>query len=206
MSLTIQQIITDAKRLAGRLKERDTVADVLLDETHQISKKIDAMKQYQEEVEILNDVASQKPHGELIANIQRENRQVREIQQENRELRAALEEHQTALQHIMSKYRQHTNRKIYETRLDFARLQREQYNEIIQRQVERINEMTSIMNHAANMEGADLNKSDEIMAKLRTENKGLREMLNISSKNGTLGNNLLSPMTEDKMVQTDKTQ
>lgn len=206
MSLTIHQIITDAKRLAGRLKERDTVADVLLDQTHQISKKIDAMKQYQEEVEILNEVASQKPHGELIANIQRENRQVREIQQENRELRAALEEHQTALQHIMSKYRQHTNRKIYETRLDFARLQREQYNEIIQRQVERINEMTVVMNQAANMEVGDVNKSDEIMAKLRIENKGLREMLNISCKNGTLGNNLLSPMTEDKMVQTDKPQ
>lgn len=206
MSLTIQQIITDAKRLAGRLKERDTVADVLLDQTHQISKKIDAMKQYQEEVEILNEVASQKPHGELIANIQRENRQVREIQQENRELRAALEEHQTALQHIMSKYRQHTNRKIYETRLDFARLQREQYNEIIQRQVERINEMTVVMNQAANMEVGDVNKSDEIMAKLRIENKGLREMLNISCKNGTLGKNLLSPMTEDKMVQTDKSQ
>lgn len=45
MSITIQQIITDAKRLAGRLKERDSVADVLLNETHAINKKIDAMKQ-----------------------------------------------------------------------------------------------------------------------------------------------------------------
>lgn len=45
MSLTIQQIITDAKRLAARIKERDNVADVLLNETHAINKKIDAMKQ-----------------------------------------------------------------------------------------------------------------------------------------------------------------
>lgn len=45
MSLTIQQIITDAKRLASRLKEQDVVADVLLNETHAINKKIDAMKQ-----------------------------------------------------------------------------------------------------------------------------------------------------------------
>lgn len=45
MSITIQQIITDAKRLASRLKERDVVADVLLNETHAINKKIDAMKQ-----------------------------------------------------------------------------------------------------------------------------------------------------------------
>lgn len=45
MSLTIQQIITDAKKLAGRLKERDSVANFLLAETHAINKKIDAMKQ-----------------------------------------------------------------------------------------------------------------------------------------------------------------
>lgn len=45
MSLTIQQIITDAKRLASRLKERDSTADILLNETHAINKKIDAMKQ-----------------------------------------------------------------------------------------------------------------------------------------------------------------
>lgn len=45
MSLTIQQIITDAKRLAGRLKERDSVADILLNEALVINKKIDAMKQ-----------------------------------------------------------------------------------------------------------------------------------------------------------------
>lgn len=45
MSLTIQQIIVDAKRLSGRLKERDTATDRLLTQTHAISKKIDAMKQ-----------------------------------------------------------------------------------------------------------------------------------------------------------------
>lgn len=47
MSLTIQQIIVDAKRLTERLKERDNTADVLLNETHAINKKIDAMKQVQ---------------------------------------------------------------------------------------------------------------------------------------------------------------
>lgn len=45
MSLTIQQIITDAERLASRLKERDLAADMLLNETNAINKKIDAMKQ-----------------------------------------------------------------------------------------------------------------------------------------------------------------
>lgn len=53
MSLTIQQIITDAKRLASRLKERDLTADVLLNETQVINKKIDAMKQVRDMIIII---------------------------------------------------------------------------------------------------------------------------------------------------------
>lgn len=45
MSLTIQHIITDAKQLAKRLKERESIADTLLTETLALNKKIDAMKQ-----------------------------------------------------------------------------------------------------------------------------------------------------------------
>lgn len=45
MSLTIQQIILDAKRLAGRLKERETEADALLTETQTTYRQIHTMKQ-----------------------------------------------------------------------------------------------------------------------------------------------------------------
>lgn len=45
MSLTIQQILSDAKRLASRLKEHDTAADVLLSQTQSVYKQLDAMKQ-----------------------------------------------------------------------------------------------------------------------------------------------------------------
>lgn len=45
MSLTIQQIILDAKRLAGRLKERETESDALLNETQTAYRQIHTMKQ-----------------------------------------------------------------------------------------------------------------------------------------------------------------
>lgn len=45
MSLTFQQLISDAKKLAGRIKDRENVADALLIDTHAINKKIDALKQ-----------------------------------------------------------------------------------------------------------------------------------------------------------------
>jgi hypothetical protein len=171
MSLTIQQIITDAKRLAGRLKERDTIADTLLNETNAITKKIDAMKQFQEEVDQLNEVANQKPHSQLIANIQKENRHLREIQQENRELRAALEDYQTTLEHIMTKYREHTTEDIYRTKLDFKSLQNKQYDEIIKQQAEKIQEMAAVMEKAALIDENTMVCNDEVIAMLKAENQ-----------------------------------
>lgn len=45
MSITIQQILLDAKRLASRLKEHDSAADALLSQSQSVFKQIDAMKQ-----------------------------------------------------------------------------------------------------------------------------------------------------------------
>lgn len=42
----------------------------------------------------------------MVLGIAQENRQIRELQHENRELRLSLEEHQSALELIMSKYRE----------------------------------------------------------------------------------------------------
>ncbi|KAJ8919405.1 hypothetical protein NQ315_016498 [Exocentrus adspersus] len=198
MSLTIQQIITDAKRLASRLKERDILADTLLNETHAINKKIDAMKQFQEEVEHLNEIANQKPHSQLIANIQKENRHLREIQQENRELRAALEDYQTTLEHIMTKYRQHTSEQIYKSKINFKAFQDKKYSEIIQTQAEKIQEMAAVMDKAALLDESREASEQEIVSMLKTENQGLREMLEISHKYGNL-------KTADKTVQTEGT-
>lgn len=59
---------------------------------------------------------------DLIQIIQSENPQIREIQAENRQLKASIEEYQRAIELIMTKYREHTQKQIQETRLDFERL------------------------------------------------------------------------------------
>ncbi|XP_045480528.1 FGFR1 oncogene partner 2 homolog isoform X2 [Harmonia axyridis] len=198
MSLTLQQVICNASRLAKRLQEEDEIADTLLSETNQIHQKIDAMKQFQEDVEHLNDVANQKPHSQLIANIQKENRLLKEIQQENRELRAALEEYQTTLEHIMFKYRQHTAEKIYKTRINFKNLQNNEYHNIIRKQAEKIQEMAAVMQKAAELGEDNCNADVENATKLTTENKGLREILGISNQYGSIKLTM-----EDKNIQTE---
>lgn len=86
--------------------------------------------QYQEEIEILNTEAKQRPHLQLIAGIQRENKHLREIQAENKELRNALEDHQHALELIMSKYRQQTASLLRLSKTDFSSLHNSKYAEV----------------------------------------------------------------------------
>jgi len=45
MSVTVQQILSDAKLLASKLKEHDSTADGLVSQAQFVAKKIDAMKQ-----------------------------------------------------------------------------------------------------------------------------------------------------------------
>jgi len=54
----------------------------------------------------------------IASGIQQENRHIRQLQHENKELRAALEEHQNAIELIMSKYREHMACLLNSTKVD----------------------------------------------------------------------------------------
>ena len=86
--------------------------------------------QYKEEVDTLNEASRERPRGALIASIERESRLMRDVQRENGELRAALEDHRRALELIMSKYRQHTEKRIWESRIDFTNAINEKQQEV----------------------------------------------------------------------------
>lgn len=86
--------------------------------------------QYQEEVEILNSEAHHRPHLQLIAGIQQENKYLREIQAENKELKNALEDHQNALELIMSKYREQTSSLLRRCKVDFTSFHNSKYTEV----------------------------------------------------------------------------
>lgn len=81
-------------------------------------------------MDTLNEASRERPRGELIASIERESRIMREVQRENVELRAALEDHRRALELIMSKYRQHTEKRIWESRIDFTSAINEKQQEV----------------------------------------------------------------------------
>lgn len=139
-------------------------------------------------------------------------------------MKACLEDHQHALEHIMQKYREHTQQKIKETKLDFTAIQNTDQVEIIQKQSQKIEEMAAIMRKACEVDQDKINKEHEYLSQLIMENKvrdvffcvlkdtnfndflfflqGLREMLEISQKFGD--NRMLS--SEDKSTQTEESQ
>lgn len=63
--------------------------------------------------------SSTNTNYQLVLNINAEHPHIREIQMENRELRSCLQDHQRALEHIMSKYREHTQKKILNSQITF---------------------------------------------------------------------------------------
>ncbi|XP_065091945.1 FGFR1 oncogene partner 2 homolog [Ochlerotatus camptorhynchus] len=206
MSVTFEQIILDAKRIANRLKDREALGDSLLLESESVNKQIESMRQFQDDIDILNKLARDRSNNQLITIIHQENPQIREIQQENRLLKAELEDYQHALEHIMSKYREHTQSKILNTKVNFVEAfsKHQQFNErkdeVIRQQTQKIQEMAAVMQRASQLDEEQFNQEQEFLSKLMTENKGLRELLEISHKYGSNGQKIL---VNSKSTQTD---
>ena len=66
MSLSVEQVLSDARRLSSRLREHDSLADSVLASTQGLFKGVEAMKEYQEDVEGLNNVAHNRPRAQLV--------------------------------------------------------------------------------------------------------------------------------------------
>lgn len=202
MSLTVQQLLSDAKRLTGRLRDHDSSADTIITAAQDVLKEVEAMRQYQEDIESLNNIAHNRPRAQLVLGIQQENRHIRQLQHENKELRAALEEHQNVLELIMSKYRQHMSCLINSTKLEKDMIIHEN-TRMLQDRADKICEMANVMQKSIQIDEQSINKEQELMARLVTENKGLREMLEISHRNGSYSNPCVGPRLVSTGCQTE---
>lgn len=153
------------------------------------------MRQYQEEADDVVEILPQVPHQTFIFGLQHENRHIKELQEENRELRIALDEHQSALELIMSKYRQQILK--YMARPVYNSPEKVDTSEDIEKKNGQICHMVDVMNQAVVLDDLSIPSEIEIITQLRTENKGLREMLEVCN---TQQQGILHSV---KQVQTD---
>ncbi|XP_075408077.1 FGFR1 oncogene partner 2 isoform X4 [Tenrec ecaudatus] len=171
MSCTIEKALADAKALVERLRDHDDAAESLIEQTTALNKRVEAMKQYQEEIQELNEVARHRPRSTLVMGIQQENRQIRELQQENKELRTSLEEHQSALELIMSKYREQMFRLLMASKKDDPGIimkLKEQHSKELQAHVDQITEMAAVMRKAIEIDEQQGCKEQERIFQLET--------------------------------------
>ncbi len=66
MSLSVQQLLSDARRLSSRLRDHDSLADGVIASSQDLLKGIEAMKEYNEDVDGLNSVAHNRPRAQLV--------------------------------------------------------------------------------------------------------------------------------------------
>ncbi|CAL1547105.1 unnamed protein product [Lymnaea stagnalis] len=180
MALSVEKLLTDAHTLIIHLKDHDTLTDSIIATTQTLFNKVEAMKQYQDDITELNEIAKHRPRSTLVLGIAQENRQIRELQQENRELQATLEEHQSALELIMQKYREHTVKLLQSNRLERAIQEKEIVDkDSVSHLMDKIDEMAGVMQKAIEVDETVGCAEKERLSRLEVENRALRELLEI---------------------------
>lgn len=202
-SLSVEQIIMDAQRMADRVRDLDTLSSALLVEAEGNNRFVESLRQFQDDLESLNEIANSKTNAEMVNRIQQQNASSLEILKENRELKICIEDYERAMELIMQKYREHTKSKVLSSKIDFKDIYNEKLWNIIRDQRQKINEMAAVMQKAAAVDDTcDL----EDLTKLRLENQSLRELLQISKQYGTYSQPIRfnEYLLNEKAVQTDE--
>jgi len=177
----MDQILADAKSLAQRLQYHDSAADSLISDAANLQTKLHGMKEFREEVAKLNEVAKHRPRSTLILGSQLENQRIRDLENENRELHLALADHQSTLELIMNKYREQVLNLLTSKRLDTAAVEHvNKSSGDLSVLREKVTEMATVMHHAVEVDEKIEQIDFETIAKLKYENRTLRELLNIS--------------------------
>ncbi|KAM6925605.1 suppressor of IKBKE 1 [Xenentodon cancila] len=187
MACTLEKVLGDARTLLERLKEHDTAAEGLIEQSGALSRRVQSMKEvgnalpdkHMDDRSEVQELTKYKPHVLLT----QENTQIKDLQQENKELWLSLEEHQYALELIMGRYRkQMLQLMMAKKELDTKPVLslHEDHAKEVQNQVERICEMGQVMRRAVQVDDQRYCSVRERLAQLEIENKELRDLLVIS--------------------------
>ncbi|XP_028265868.1 suppressor of IKBKE 1 isoform X1 [Parambassis ranga] len=187
MACSLEKVLGDARTLLDRLKEHDTAAEGLIEQSGALSKRVHSMREvgnalpdkHIEDSSEIQELTKYKPHVLLT----QENTQIKDLQQENKELWLSLEEHQYALELIMGRYRkQMLQLMMAKKELDTKPVLslHEDHAKEVQSQVERICEMGQVMRRAVQVDDQHYCSVRERLAQLEIENKELRDLLAIS--------------------------
>ncbi|CAH8452438.1 unnamed protein product [Schistosoma guineensis] len=108
LKYSFDKVMDDVQLLVSRLRAREESVDLLRQQLCKLQAQLLSMRQCQEtilEFDEFSKRVSNQPKGPLIICLAAENKQLEQLKIENKTLRNSLDEHQTALDMIMTKYR-----------------------------------------------------------------------------------------------------
>lgn len=180
-SSSVESLLKDAEKLVSRLKTHEKAADLLLGQSDGLQKTIKAKSAYMKEITALNEVARHRPRSELVLGIQMENQQIRRLQAENRDLRMLINEHQSAVDVIMTKYREQMALIVAARKMNRnGNSQSAAYlDNALRKKRGKIEEMATVMRHAVDVDEGSDERSEDAVARLTRENEVLRKTLRI---------------------------
>jgi hypothetical protein len=129
----------------------------------------------------LNIAAGRRSKNELLHGSRHESQRIQSLEEENIFLRKSLEDHQDTLELIMKKYREQVLDLMAVNRIDNSCLSLMNQGEETEAKTQKICEMAAIMQKAIDLDAKSSEMEQELIATLRYENAGLRELLGISS-------------------------
>ncbi|VDO98897.1 unnamed protein product [Soboliphyme baturini] len=186
MALNISQIIADVRSTVVRLHENDKLTDTLLASLQSVNERINCMResfQYRDDVFEFNEAVPNSARSVIVQSLQQENRQMRLLEEENKQLKIVLKEHQTALDLIMSRYRQQVLELI---RLNKLHEVAKEYKTMLYDGNSRLVHFARIVNEIIT-HGEEQSELDiEEITRLQVENKTLRQLL-LGARNSERG-------------------
>lgn len=171
----MERLLGAARELSGKVETNESAAGDLLRQCESLQEELRAMRQYRECIQQLNGGEQSRVR---LPNI--EFSYIKQLQHDNSELRTLLEEHQAALEMIMTKYRQQVSTFMSTDKVE-GMLSQDHLAEELQQRTDQVYNMAAVMYRAAQVEDSSSQQMLERLAKLEYENRHLREVLQYSS-------------------------
>ncbi|MFH4975957.1 hypothetical protein AB6A40_002666 [Gnathostoma spinigerum] len=176
---SVSQLMSDMRQLVVGLQQRERVTDLVLSKSQTIYDKVSRMKEYQEDGASNSfSEAGNDPVGHSVG-LQQENRQIVQLMQENRELLQTIEDCENTIEIIMRKHRLLMSKFPITLSAVITKLKNMEDGTNDQEKKEKLVEFTRAMSAIFSDGERISNQNQEEIARLKTENACLREMLNI---------------------------
>ncbi|KAH0616447.1 hypothetical protein JD844_027550 [Phrynosoma platyrhinos] len=182
MSCTIEKALADAKALVERLREHDNAAEALIEQTTALNKRVEAMKQlrtsleeHQSALELIMSKYREQMFRLLMASKKDDPGIIVKLKEQHSKM---LKENPTL---IDSKILVQAFGGMMQKPLkQFLILHLDAYLKELQVHVDQITEMAAVMRKAIDIDEQQGCKEQERIFQLEQENKGLREILQIT--------------------------